>query len=75
MAVNDEEAGAAAHRLAEEEGILCGISAGAILHASYAIAKELGRGKRLLAILPDSGERYLSTDWFLKSGREGAESP
>jgi cysteine synthase A len=73
--ITDEDAADAAHRLAEEEGILCGISAGAILHASCAVAKELGRGKRLLAILPDSGERYLSMDWFLKSGRENVESP
>ena len=59
-----EDATAAAHRLAEQEGILCGISSGAILHASSIVAQELGRGKRLLAILPDTGERYLSTEWF-----------
>ena len=51
-------------RLAEQEGILCGISSGAILHASCLVAQELGRGKRLLAILPDTGERYLSTELF-----------
>jgi cysteine synthase A len=73
--VTDEDAAAAAHRLAEEEGILCGISSGAILHASCLVAQELGRGKRLLAILPDTGERYLSTDWFQRSGREEVESP
>src|SRR5262249_42725743 len=50
--------------LAEQEGILCGISSGAILHASCKVAEELGRGKRLLAILPDTGQRYLSTDLF-----------
>jgi cysteine synthase len=64
MTVSDEDAAAAAHRLAEEEGILCGISSGAILHAGCIVAKELGRDKRLLAILPDTGERYLSTEWF-----------
>jgi cysteine synthase A len=63
VTVNDEDASATAHRLAEEEGILCGISSGAILHASCIVAQELGRGKRLLAILPDTGERYL-TEWF-----------
>jgi cysteine synthase A len=42
--------------------MLCGISSGAILHASCQIAPELGPGKRLLAILPDTGERYLSTE-------------
>src|SRR5436309_951302 len=52
----------AARRLAEQEGILCGISSGAILHASCMVAPELGRGKRVLAILPDTGERYLSTE-------------
>ena len=75
MTVTDEEAASAAHRLAEEEGILCGISAGAILHASCIAARELGTGKRLLAILPDTGERYLSTDWFHQSGREEVSSP
>src|SRR5215471_2542261 len=64
VTVTDEDAAAAAHRLAEQEGILCGISSGAILHASCLVAQELGRGKRLLAILPDTGERYVSSDWF-----------
>jgi cysteine synthase len=75
MTVTDEEAAAAAHQLAEHEGILCGISSGAILHASCIVARELGPGKRLLAILPDTGERYLSTDWFHTSGREDVASP
>src|SRR5262245_27640724 len=75
MTVTDEEAAAAAHRLAEHEGILCGISSGAIVHASSIAARELGPGKRLLAILPDTGERYLSTDWFHTSGREDVGSP
>lgn len=63
-AVTYEAARVAARRLAEQEGILCGISSGAILHASCIVAQELGRGKRLLAILPDTGERYLSTELF-----------
>ncbi len=63
VTVTNEEAAAAAHRLAEQEGMLCGISSGAVLHASCIVAQELGRGKRLLAILPDTGERYVST-WF-----------
>jgi cysteine synthase len=62
--VNYEDARAAARRLAELEGILCGVSSGAILHAASSAARELGRGKRILAILPDTGERYLSTDLF-----------
>jgi cysteine synthase len=60
--VSYEDARSAARRLAEQEGLLCGISSGAILHASCLIASELGPGKRLLAILPDTGERYLSTE-------------
>jgi cysteine synthase len=62
--VSYDEARTSTRRLAEQEGILCGISSGAILHASCLVAKELGRGKRLLAILPDTGERYLSTELF-----------
>ena len=62
MPVAYEDARNAARRLAEQEGILCGISSGAILHASCIVASELGPGKRLLAILPDTGERYLSTE-------------
>lgn len=62
--VSYDAARVGARRLAEQEGILCGISSGAILHASCKVAQELGRGKRLLAILPDTGERYLSTELF-----------
>jgi cysteine synthase A len=62
--VTDEDAATAAHRLAEQEGILCGISSGAILHVSCLVAQELGPERRLLAVLPDTGERYLSTEWF-----------
>jgi cysteine synthase A len=64
FAVSYDDARAATRRLAELEGILCGVSSGAILHASFKVAQELGRGKRLLAILPDTGERYLSTELF-----------
>jgi len=60
--VSYDDARDAARHLAEQEGILCGISSGAILHASCLVAAELGKGKRVLAILPDSGERYLSTE-------------
>jgi cysteine synthase A len=62
--VSYDDARRSARRLAEQEGILCGVSSGAILHASCMVAQELGRGKRLLAILPDTGERYLSTELF-----------
>jgi cysteine synthase len=60
--VSYDDARHAARRLAEQEGIVCGISSGAILHAGCLVASELGRSKRLLAILPDTGERYLSTE-------------
>lgn len=64
VTVSYPEAREAAKRLAELEGILCGVSSGAILHAATGVAQQLGRGKRVLAILPDTGERYLSTDLF-----------
>lgn len=53
-----------ARRLAREEGILCGISSGAILWAALLVAKELGADKRVVTLLPDLGERYMSTDLF-----------
>jgi cysteine synthase A len=62
--VTYEQARVAARRLAEQEGILCGISSGAIVHAAMEAAQDLGAGQRVLAILPDTGERYLSTDLF-----------
>jgi len=64
VTVNYEQARTAARRLAELEGILCGVSSGAIIHAAAAVSQEFGRGKCVLAILPDTGERYLSTDLF-----------
>src|SRR5262249_40147241 len=54
--VSYEDARAATRRLAKMEGILCGISSGAILHVACLAAQELGSGKRVLAILPDTGE-------------------
>ena len=62
--VEYEDAKLAARRLAREEGILCGISSGAICWAALLVAKELGIGKRVVALLPDLGERYLSTDLY-----------
>ena len=60
--VTTEEAGAAARRLAKEEGVLAGISSGAALFAALEIAKRPeNKHKKIVAIIPDSGSRYLST--------------
>ncbi|QQZ09512.1 cysteine synthase A [Heyndrickxia vini] len=59
--VGTEEAFEASRRVAKEEGILGGISAGAAIYAALKVASELGKGKKVLAIIPDNGERYLST--------------
>ncbi|HPB31336.1 MAG TPA: pyridoxal-phosphate dependent enzyme, partial [Candidatus Sumerlaeota bacterium] len=63
--VADEDAGKTARRLAREEGILVGISAGAAAWAAVQVAKrEENRGKTIVTILCDTGERYLSTWLF-----------
>ncbi len=63
--VSDEDAKAVALRLMQEEGILCGISCGAAMAAALKIAEEPAmQGKTLVVILPDSGERYLSSMLF-----------
>ncbi len=59
-----EAAVTAARRLAKSEGILCGISSGAALSVALGIARDLSADKRVLVLLPDTGERYLSTDLF-----------
>jgi cysteine synthase A len=60
MKVMDEPAFAMVKRLSEEEGVFAGSSAGAMLCAAVEVAKELGVGKRLVTVIPDSAERYLS---------------
>jgi cysteine synthase A len=58
--VSDDEAFAMVRRLAAEEGVLAGSSAGAIIHAAANVAQKLGAGKRVATVIPDSAERYLS---------------
>jgi cysteine synthase A len=58
--VIDEHAFAMVKRLAAEEGVFAGSSAGAMLYAAVEVARELGAGKRVVTVIPDSAERYLS---------------
>jgi cysteine synthase A len=63
--VTNEDAGIMARRLAKEEGILAGISSGAATWAALEVAKRPGtEGKLMVVVLPDTGERYLSTGFF-----------
>ncbi|OFX24264.1 MAG: cysteine synthase A [Bacteroidetes bacterium GWA2_31_9] len=63
--VKNEEAFDMARRLAKEEGVLCGISSGSIVHAAVELAKKPeNTGKTIVAIICDTGERYLSTPLF-----------
>ena len=63
--VDDEDALETARLAARREGVLCGISSGAALYAALEIAKRPeAKGKRIAVVLPDSGERYVSTPFF-----------
>ena len=64
--VEDMHAYTMARRLAKEEGILSGISAGAAVWAALKVAERLGSGKTVVVILPDTGERYLSLDPYFE---------
>ncbi|WP_217597008.1 cysteine synthase A [Cohnella sp. GbtcB17] len=64
IAVENEDAFEWARTAAKKEGILCGISSGAAIYAALQVAKELGAGKRVVAVVPSNGERYLSTPLF-----------
>ena len=62
--MTNEDALETARRLAREEGLLVGISSGAAAFAALQVAERLGDGKTVVVILPDTGERYLSTGLF-----------
>ncbi len=62
--VTDDEALETSKRLAREEGLMCGISAGTNVAAALRLAEKLGKGKTVVTILPDTAERYFSTPLF-----------
>ena len=64
--VTDEEALDTSRRLAREEGLMVGISAGTNVAAALRLAKKLGRGKTVVTVLPDTAERYFSTPLFME---------
>jgi len=66
--IRDEEAVEMVRRLAKEEGIVVGVSSGAAACGALRVARELGKGKTVVVILPDAGERYLSTGLFATAG-------
>ncbi|WEK54302.1 MAG: cysteine synthase A [Candidatus Cohnella colombiensis] len=64
LTVENDDAFETARTVAKKEGLLVGISSGAAIFAALKVAKELGAGKRVVAIVPSNGERYLSTPLF-----------
>ncbi|GAA5418036.1 cysteine synthase [Paraliobacillus ryukyuensis] len=62
--VSNEDAYTSAREAAKTEGLLGGVSSGAALHAAKQVAKQLGKGKKVLAVIPSNGERYLSTPLY-----------
>jgi cysteine synthase A len=65
--VKDDDAYQMKQALARKQGVLVGISAGANVSAALAVARELGPGKNVVTVLPDTGERYFSLDEYFKS--------
>jgi len=66
VTVTDEDAWAMTKRLMREEGINAGISSGAAVWAAEQLARELGPGQRVVTLLPDTGNRYLSMVAFFE---------
>lgn len=64
MQVSTEQSYEYARRAAREEGILGGVSSGAAIYAALDVAKRLGKGKKVVAVIPSNGERYLSTPLY-----------
>lgn len=69
ITVSDEDAYETSRRLAKEEGLFVGISSGAACWAALKVAKQLGSGKTVVTVLPDTGERYLSIQPFFGEGK------
>lgn len=67
IGVDDIDAARCSRELALREGIFCGISSGAAISAALTVAKELGPGRKVVAILPDTGERYMSTELMMRA--------
>lgn len=64
IAVTDEDAIETCHQLARQEALLLGISSGAAIFAALQLADKMGKGKKILAIAPDSADKYISTELF-----------
>lgn len=65
--VGDNEAFRTSRRLAKEEGLFMGISAGAAAWAALKVAKDLGKGKSVVVVFPDTGERYFSMEQYFEA--------
>lgn len=67
ITVDDNEAFSTSRRLAKEEGLFAGISAGAAVSAALKVARDLGKGKTVVVVLPDTGERYFSMQQYFEA--------